>query len=80
LSTQYRSVHVGTYTHFCLRCGRAITKAIDIERGYGRGCWKIVKPKEIKPYVQEVPYVISGNYTRQTLLLDFMDFSKGDGY
>jgi hypothetical protein len=68
------------FRHFCLRCGRILTKARDIERGYGPACWRIMKPQEIKPYIHETPFVISGGQTKQTLLLDFVGFSKGDGY
>ena len=53
------------YRHFCLRCGRIITKARDIIRGYGPSCWKIMKPQAVKPYIQEVPFVEIGDRTHQ---------------
>jgi len=49
------------YRHFCLRCGRILTKARDILRGYGPTCWKIMKPQAIKPYIQEVLFVDNGS-------------------
>ena len=48
------------YLNFCLRCGGIIDDAKSIARGYGPHCWKIVKPKDIKPYVQEVPFIDTG--------------------
>jgi len=50
---------VGTFYHFCERGGRIITKPRDIERGYGPACWKTVKPRPVKPYIQEVPFTES---------------------
>jgi len=50
---------VGTFRHFCERCGRIITKPRDIERGYGPACWKIVNPGPVQPYISQVPFAES---------------------
>jgi hypothetical protein len=49
------------YKNFCLRCGGILISPKSIARGYGQTCWKIMRPKPIKPYVQEVPYVEIGD-------------------
>lgn len=47
----------GRVFRVCLRCGRPVAKTVN---GYGRSCWNIVKPKPIKPYINEVPFVDTG--------------------
>lgn len=46
--------------NFCRRCGGELHDPKSIARGYGPACWRIMKPKEIKPYIQEVPFTDTG--------------------
>ena len=47
------------FRHFCRFCGGIITSKKSIARGYGPKCWQRFKPKDIKPYIQEVQFVES---------------------
>ena len=48
------------FRHHCAWCGGILISPKSIKRGYGPSCWQKVKPKEIKPYLQEVDFVDTG--------------------
>lgn len=51
---------VSIHRNFCARCGGIIDDPKSIARGYGPACWRKMKLKEIKPYIEQVPFVDTG--------------------
>jgi hypothetical protein len=65
----------------CRVCGIILLSPKSKAKGIGRGCEKKEKAlQKEKEYIRETPFVVTGNNVQQSLILDFVDFSKGDGY
>jgi hypothetical protein len=63
----------------CRRCGMILLSAKSKRKGIGPGCEKKEnREKQVKPYIEETPFIVTGNNVQQSLILDFADFSKGD--
>jgi hypothetical protein len=68
---------IATTNVFCRRCGRALWSEQGKSKGIGSSCEKKEnQERKIKPYIQEVPYILSGSQTQQSLILDFINSSK----